>query len=237
MNLKYFFTALPLFLSACVSTNISGGALTYDRAHFVDLKTILPSAQFELRYMTEHNFIGRPVEGYKKPICLVTRETAFALLAVEKELDKDHLTLHIYDCYRPQKAVNDFVAWSKGLGKKSLTEDAAKKEFYPDVDRSKVFELGYVATQSGHTRGSTIDLTMAPADKLEASLDMGTPYDYFSDKSATASPAITGAARVNRDRLKAVMESHGFKNYEKEWWHYTLKDEPYPSTYFDFNIE
>lgn len=232
ISLKFALLCFGSLIGCATRTNVSGGSLSYDKTHFVEVTTIIAKAQVELRYSTSHNFIGRPVKGYLADKCLLTREAAFALLKVEKELEKDHLSLHIYDCYRPQKAVNDFMSWSK-----DPNDQLTKKEFYPDVDKARVFELGYVSSQSGHTRGSTIDLTIAPIDNPTAPLDMGTSYDFFSDLSATDNPLITGIARTNRERLKNLMQSNGFKNYEKEWWHYTLKDEPYPNTYFDFDIE
>lgn len=205
----------------------------------------------EGRYHGVHNFLGRPVAGYETGRCLLTRAAATALAKVQADLKKSGYALKTYDCYRPQRAVTDFVTWAKDVADQKM-----KAEFYPRVDKTKVFQLGYVASKSGHSRGSTVDLTLVkhparasaeykPGEPLvdctapygerfkDNSIDMGTGYDCFDDKAATADTTINDVAKTHRLILKTAMERHGFTNYDREWWHYTLKHEPYPDTYFD----
>ena len=149
---------------------------------------------------------------------------------MQREVQGQGYSLKVFDCYRPQRAVDRFVAWGR-----DLSDQAMKAEHYPAEDKSQLFEKGYIADRSGHSRGSTLDLTLVrQPDATE--LDMGTPYDYFDSLSNTEDPRITGQQRANRLLLKGVMEKHGFVNYDKEWWHYTLTDEPYPDSYFDFPV-
>jgi D-alanyl-D-alanine dipeptidase len=178
----------------------------------------------EIRYFGPHNFLGRPVRGYLAPKCLLTPAAAAAVVSVHRELQKQGRRLRIYDCYRPQRAVDDFVAWGA-----DLSDQKTKQQFYPRVDKSEVFKLGYIATRSGHSRGSTIDLTID-------GLDMGTPFDFFDELSHTESPNIRAGARANRALLKSLMAKHGFRNLPEEWWHYTLINEPHPDEYFDVPI-
>jgi D-alanyl-D-alanine dipeptidase len=221
---------------------------------FVSIADVDPTIVIEARYATSHNFIGRPVEGYHAQKCMLTKEAAAALAQVQSDIRPFGYSLKVYDCYRPQRGVNDFMAWAKDVDDQKM-----KKEFYPRVDKRESFKLGYVAEKSGHSRGSTIDLTMiplpvvatrpyregerlvdctAPARKRfpDNSLDMGTGYDCFDPLAATANPALTPEQRKNRLLLKSAMEKRGFKNYEKEWWHFTLANEPFPQTYFDVEI-
>lgn len=229
--------------------------LTVMPSDFVALADVDPSIVQEIRYFSTHNFVGRRVKGYRTSKCILTRRAAEALKAVQSELKDYALTLKVYDCYRPQSAVNDFVAWAK-----DAHDTKMKAEFYPRVDKAKLFMDGYIAGKSGHSRGSTMDLTLValpvrpePAfneeQKLIAcyepasqrfednSLDMGTGYDCFDPLAHTANPAVDPMYRRQRLLLKAIMEKHGFKNLPEEWWHYTLVDEPYPSTYFNFEIK
>jgi D-alanyl-D-alanine dipeptidase len=192
---------------------------------FVDVTTLAPSIIVEARYFTEHNFIGAKIDGYKTNKCYLAKPAAEKLAAVQRELQAQNLSLRVYDCYRPQKAVNHFVRWAK-----DLQDTKMKSEFYPEVAKENLFQDGYIAEKSGHSRGSTLDLTID-------GLDMGSPYDFFDPLSHTANPKITGEAMKNRLKLKSVMEKHGFANYDQEWWHYTLKNEPHKSQYFDFDVE
>lgn len=240
---------LPL-LSACATTpRLPAGS------PLVSLHDVDPSIVVEARYAGNHNFVGRPVRGYRAAKCLLAREAATALAAVQADARPYGLTLKTYDCYRPQRGVNDFIEWAK-----DPKDQKTKAEFYPRVDKKDVFKLGYVASKSGHSRGATVDLTLVPlpvpaqrayrdgeplvdctaraAERFpDNTLDMGTGYDCFDEKASTASAAVGPEARRNRLLLKTLMEKHGFKNYEGEWWHYTLKSEPYPDTYFDTEIE
>lgn len=222
-------------------------------AGFVYLQEVDPSIVQELRYPGYHNFIGRPVQGYEKAkACILTQEAAQALKQVQAELKKKSLSLKVYDCYRPQRAVNDFIHWSK-----QPQEQQMKGEFYPRVNKAEVFQLGYVAAKSGHSRGSTMDLTIVPlplpeqeiyhpGQKLvpcyapsylrfhDNSIDMGSGYDCMDEVAHVDYQALGPVAHYNRLLLNDVMVKHGFQPYAKEWWHFTLKNEPYPQTYFDF---
>jgi D-alanyl-D-alanine dipeptidase len=215
----------------------------------VALKDIDPTIVQDIRYATIHNFIGRPIKGYSSPHCLLTRDAAVALSKVQSELKAKSLSLKVYDCYRPQRAVDDFVAWAK-----DLSDVKMKKEFYPKVDKSKLFKDGYIAEKSGHSRGSTVDLTIVPlpppseavykeGQKLkpctfvqgsrfaDGSVDMGTGYDCFDPLAHTENPSISATQKWNRHLLKSTMEKYGFKNLDEEWWHFTLKNEPFPDRY------
>jgi zinc D-Ala-D-Ala dipeptidase len=221
---------------------------------FVWLRDIDPTIEQDIRYYGEHNFLGRPVAGYLAPECILTRQAADALAAVQRELAGSRLSLKVYDCYRPQQAVDDFVAWSK-----LVDDQTTKAEFYPRVDKATVFEKGYVALKSGHTRGSTMDLTIVPAEHAvqppyipgeqlvdcalpasqrfpDTTIDFGTGFDCMDEKSHHGRTDIPPVAVANRATFKSLMERHGFVPYSEEWWHYTLKDEPYPDTYFDFPV-
>ncbi len=222
---------------------------------FVAVTEVIPTIIVELRYYSPHNFIGKRIQGYQAPKCYLTEEAAFALEKVQNELLKYSLSLKIYDAYRPQRAVNHFVTWAK-----NLSDTTMKREFYPEVEKKNLFRDGYIASRSGHSRGSTVDLTIVPLPIPEQeeyfvgkqlcdctlpkasrfndnSLDMGTGYDCFDKLSWTGNTATGTQQFVNRLLLKTLMEKYGFRNYAKEWWHYTLKSEPFPDTYFDFVIE
>lgn len=222
---------------------------------FVDIKETIPQIQLDIRYFGPHNFVGKRVDGYLAPKCLLTKEAAEALLKVQKELEQFSLTLKIYDCYRPQRAVDHFVRWAK-----DIDDTKTKKEFYPTVDKKDLFKDGYIDSKSSHSRGSTVDLTIvplpaptqekySPGQKLyecylpaekrsrDSGIDMGTGFDCFHELSHTININIGHQQKINRLLLKTLLEKHGFKNYDLEWWHYTLKNEPYPDTYFDFPIE
>ena len=197
---------------------------------FVNVNEILPAAVFDIRYASDENFLGTRVDGYVRPICLLTEPAAAALKRVQQDAQRRGYTLKIFDCYRPQRAVDHFVRWVGDPHDRTM-----KAHYYPNEEKSRLIEKGYIADRSGHSRGSTLDLTLVKKEG-GAELDMGTPYDYFDALSNTTAPRITGEPKANRLLLKAVMEKHGFVNYAKEWWHYTLKDEPYPDTYFDFPV-
>ena len=222
---------------------------------FVDVKEVIPSIQLDIRYYGSHNFIGERIDGYNAPKCLLTREAAMALAKVQKELEASSLSLKVYDCYRPQRAVDHFVRWAK-----EIKNTKTKKEFYPTVDKPDLLKQVYIDAKSGHSRGSSVDATIVPnpvpaqveykpGDDLSAcylpagkrfkdnSIDMGTGFDCFHKLSHTANREVGREQRKNRLLLKTFMERYGFRNYEKEWWHFTLRNEPYPETYFDFVIE
>jgi D-alanyl-D-alanine dipeptidase len=195
----------------------------------VDLATLAPDVKLEMRYATADNFVGAVVDGYRARRCLLSRPAAGALAALQAEARGFGLSLVMYDCYRPQRAVDHFMRWSG-----DASDQRTRERYYPHEDKATLFERGYIAERSGHSRGSTVDLGLAEASG--APLDFGTPWDYLDPASATANPAISATARANRLLLRALMEKHGFGNYAKEWWHYTLRDEPYPDSYFDIEI-
>jgi zinc D-Ala-D-Ala dipeptidase len=197
---------------------------------FVDATSVVPGLLADIRYAGSHNFVVRPIDGYEAPRCLLTQAAADALAAVARDLSSRDLHVKVFDCYRPTRAVANFVRWAR-----DLNDTAGKAEFYPNVDKRTLFRDGYIASQSGHSRGSTADLTLAQADGDE--LDMGTPFDFFSPKSWTADPSISAEAHANRMLLATAMRSRGFRGYDKEWWHFTLRGEPFPETYFDFPVK
>ncbi|MDQ2994030.1 MAG: M15 family metallopeptidase [Pseudomonadota bacterium] len=221
---------------------------------FVYLSDIDPTVVQEMRYFGSHNFIGRPIDGYEAGECILTREAAAQLAKVQVALRQSNLSLKVYDCYRPQRAVDDFIAWSK-----QPQPSPTQQEFMPNVPKRSVFPLGYVAYKSGHSRGSTVDLTIVPlpipaqptyrpGQKLIActapysarfkdnSIDMGTGFDCFDPLSHSNSTAISAIAKRNRKILLAVMTKNGFKVSDKEWWHFTLIHEPFPEQYFNFPV-
>jgi D-alanyl-D-alanine dipeptidase len=224
----------------------------------VNLHSINPRIQIELRYLSKWNFVGRPIVGYDANKCYLTKAAAKALSMVQKDVEKMGFSLLVFDCYRPQKSVQQFMNWTQ-----NPRDQIMKHIFYPDEPKQTLVEKGYIAARSGHSRASTVDLTlirnhdlMKPLtqEKLKyqereedcrhqkhtlenGQLDMGTLFDCFSSVANTDDSSISEHARKNRLLLKRVMEKHGFINYEKEWWHYTLKNEPYANQYFDFDIK
>jgi len=219
---------------------------------FVALDQVDPAIQQDMRYATRHNFVGRRIAGYREPVCILTRPAARALRRVQTDLRPRGYGLKVYDCYRPTRAVAQFARWAENPGDQRM-----KREFYPRVDKRRVFELGYVAHRSGHSRGSTVDLTLvrlppkpqprwdgqlraciAPYRRRSADngLNMGTSYDCFDRRAHTFDDRVTGRPHRNRLRLRRAMDKAGFAPYDNEWWHFTLRGEPYPETYFDFAV-
>lgn len=210
-----------------------------DSSQFVLIAEHIPDVILEIRYYSTYNFIGERIPGYLEPVALLTRQAADSLKVVSDELKAKGYRLKIFDAYRPQCAVDFFMAWAKD------TEDVRMKEyFYPEVDKSILVPQEYVAEKSGHTRGSTVDLTLFDM-KLEKEVDMGCTYDYFGlashpyvkpGQEIGAYKPITEEQYNNRMILQEAMVRHGFKIYDCEWWHFTLKNEPFPSTYFNFPV-
>ncbi|MEU3656726.1 M15 family metallopeptidase [Streptomyces sp. NPDC032161] len=221
---------------------------------FVALRSVDPTIIQEMRYPTAHTFMGVPVDGYREPLCILTRPAARALHRAQTRLLRRGYSLKVYDCYRPQRAVDHFVRWAKDLDDQTM-----KGEFYPRVDKSRLFADGYIAEKSGHSRGSTVDLTLvklpaapagpddpgrwnvpcyAPQDERfpDSSVDMGTGFDCFDTLAHTDDPRVQGAQRANRQFLKRTLAEAGFVNLAEEWWHHTLRAEPFPDTYFDFPV-
>lgn len=197
---------------------------------FVDLKKTDSSLVIELRYYDKNNFIGQRIDGYEAPVCYVSTSAAESLKAVQLELLSFGLGLKVFDAYRPQRAVNHFVRWAK-----DLNDTKMKEIYYPDVQKSDLFEKGYIAEHSGHSRGSTVDVTLIDLETGKE-LDMGTGFDFFSPISWPTSMAVTVQQRTNRLLLRSIMLRHGFRPLQEEWWHFTLENEPYPTTYFDFPV-
>jgi D-alanyl-D-alanine dipeptidase len=198
---------------------------------FVDLADFLPDAILEIRYHTSYNFVGVPIDGYEQPTALLTREAAEALRAVSDDVIAQGYRLKIYDAYRPQCAVDHFVRWAA-----NIPDTLMKPYFYPDLDKSVLFEELYIMEKSGHTRGSTVDLTLFDM-ATEKEVDMGGTFDWFGIESHPDYTAtLTPEQYANRMILRDAMVRHGFKTLDSEWWHFTLKDEPYPDTYFTFPV-
>ena len=202
-----------------------------DSSGFVYLSEAVPDAILEIRYYGTYNFVGDRIDGYERPVAMLTKEAAKALREVSDELVKKGYRLKIYDAYRPQKAVNHFESWARDL------EDTRMKDyFYPELDKSVLFDQGYIDHRSGHSRGSTLDLTLFDMS-TEKEADMGGTFDYFGEKSHPDYKGLTPAQFNNRMILREAMMNHGFKPLSTEWWHFTLKDEPYPDTYFTFPVK
>jgi D-alanyl-D-alanine dipeptidase len=217
---------------------------------FVALEDVDATILQDMRYATNYNFVGRRIDGYRDPACILHRRAARALKRAQTSVNEQGYTLKVYDCYRPQRAVDPFVRWSQN------GNERMKREFYPRVDKARVFDLGYVARRSGHSRGSTVDLTLVKLPAKEQpqwsreefglvsctaprkrrfpdnSVNMGTSYDCFDTRSHT----FSGRARKNRLLLRRTMDRAGFDPYDNEWWHFTLRDERFPERYFDFPV-
>ncbi|WP_210592056.1 M15 family metallopeptidase [Streptomyces sp. GESEQ-35] len=253
--LRVLVTAIAALLTL-TSASASAMAATEPKAPrgFVALRAVDPTIVQEMRYFTPHNFVGEPIDGYDQPLCILTRPAAEALHAAQLSLLRQGYTLKVYDCYRPQRAVDHFVRWAE-----DLDDQAMKGEFYPKVDKTRLFADGYIAEKSGHSRGSTVDLTIVPLPAKptrpyrpgeplvpcyapqnerfpDNSVDMGTGFDCFDTLAHTLDPRIQGEQRNHRLLLKGTLEELGFVNLAEEWWHFTYKPEPYPDTYFDFPV-
>ena len=210
-----------------------------DTSQFVLLTDVVPDAILEIRYYSTYNFIGRRIPGYEEPLAILTREAADSLKKVSDELMAQGYRLKIFDAYRQQKAVDYFMEWAQNMG-----DTLMKPYFYPELDKSILVPQEYIAEKSGHTRGSTVDLTLFDMAK-EKEVDMGCTYDYFGLAShpdvqpgqpVGAYQPINQEQYDNRMILQKAMLAHGFKAYDCEWWHFTLANEPFPDTYFTFPI-
>jgi D-alanyl-D-alanine dipeptidase len=201
---------------------------------FVYLSDVDPSIKQEMFYASDFNFVGRPIKGYNKPVAILTQQAAHALKKVQDEVKLKGLSLKVIDAYRPHRAVEDFWNWAL-----DPSDTKMKDIFYPKYsDKSKIFSDGYLAKFSGHSRGSTVDLTLVDSNGKE--IDMGSQIDMLDEISNTVTDLIPPAAQKNRLYLKEVMERQGFDNYRKEWWHFALLDEPFPrkpEDHFDFPVE
>jgi len=242
-------TILLGMLAGCNSTtplaNDNG-----DERYFVNLTDAIPDAILEIRYYGTYNFVGTRIDGYRQPTALLTRQAADSLRAVSDDVKAQGYRLKIYDAYRPQMAVDHFVRWAANVG-----DTLMRTYFYPDLDKSVLFDQEYIMAKSGHTRGSTIDLTLFDM-RTEKELDMGGTFDWFGPESHpdfcgnpttgeytgdnSKSPkgrSITEQQFRHRMLLRRAMLRHGFKPLDTEWWHFTLRDEPFPNTYFNIPVE
>ncbi len=204
--------------------------ITMDPSGFVLLADFVPGIVQEIRYYSTYNFIGDRIDGYEEPCALLTVEAARALKEVSHEMNVKGYRLKIFDAYRPAAAVRHFVLW--GLEDLDLR---MKPFFYPDLPKQELFKKGYIATRSSHSRGSAVDLTLLDM-QTGKELDMGSPFDLFSEISHPDSRAVTGEQYANRMFLQSAMVRHGFQPIDCEWWHFSLKDEPYPDTLFEFPV-
>jgi len=194
----------------------------------VDAAALAPGLIVDLRYATASNFVGARVDGYEAARCLLSEPAARALATVQADLAAAGLGLVVFDCYRPQRAVDHFVRWSR-----EPADPAAAARHHPRVPKGELFAAGYIAARSGHSRGSTVDVGLL---RRGEPLDFGTPFDFFDPLSHVDATGLSGAARANRERLRAAMERRGFRPYLAEWWHFTLADEPWPDRYFDVPV-
>lgn len=240
-------TILGLFLTGCGSdkkeetsktasetvtetVGADGVKLSNDASGFVLLSEAVPDAILEIRYYSTYNFVGDRIDGYEEPVALITKQAAVALKEVSDELVSRGYRLKIFDAYRPQKAVTHFMNWAK-----DENDVRMKKYFYPELEKSVLFPQGYINEHSGHSRGSTVDLTLFDMT-TEKEVDMGGTFDYFGELSHPDYKDITEQQYANRMLLREVMLKHGFKPLPEEWWHFTLENEPYPDTYFTFPV-
>ena len=254
-NLWMFVAILAIICGACVITCCNSDddpvvGPTEDRSQFVTLTDAVPDAILEIRYYGTYNFVGTRIDGYEEPTALLTKQAAQALKAVSDDVQQQGYRLKIYDAYRPQKGVDHFVRWAADLNATEM-----KPYFYPDLDKSVLFEQEYIFEKSGHTRGSTVDLTLFDMN-TEKELDMGGTFDWFGPESHpdfcgnpetgeytgdnSKSPSgrtITEEQFQHRMILRRAMLAHGFKPLDSEWWHFTLRDEPFPDTYFTFPVK
>ena len=213
--------------SAVVAEDVT---LSDDASDFVLLSEAVPDAILEIRYYSTYNFVGDRIDGYEQPTAILTKEAAEALEEVSNDVEAQGYRLKIYDAYRPQMAVTHFMEWAQ-----DMDDTRMKDYFYPELDKSVLFEQGYIAEHSGHSRGSTVDLTLFDME-TEKEVDMGGTFDYFGELSHPDYTEITEEQYANRMILRDAMTAHGFRPLEEEWWHFTLDDEPYPDTYFTFPV-
>src|SRR5262247_3597373 len=219
--------ALALLLLAAQGAHAQAPPLP---AGFVDAAAVVDGLVVDMRYFGANNFVGEKIDGYERPRCLLSIQAAAGLAAAQRGLARQGLGLKVFDCYRPQRAVAHFVRWSR------QADDAkSKAEFYPDVDKRDLFRTGYIAERSGHSRGSTVDLTLVRRSDGQE-LDMGTPFDFLSPKASPSDKSVSPEAQKNRALLAEAMRKGGFRPYAKEWWHFSLANEPFPHTYFDFPV-
>jgi len=239
----YLWLLAGFFMIACNNEKENTVSPTDDNSQFVTLTDVVPDAILEIRYFSTYNFVGKRIDGYEQPIALLTKQAADSLRVVSDEVKEMGYRLKIYDAYRPQKAVDHFVRWAK-----DVNDTTMKPYFYPDLDKSVLFPEYYITDKSGHTRGSTVDLTLFDM-KTEKELDMGGTFDWFGRESHPdfcgnpetqeyfPSDSLSEEQFRHRMILRQAMMRHGFVPVHTEWWHFTLKDEPFPDTYFTFPVK
>ncbi len=245
-------TCLVLALALAVLLPVAARAGSLPKG-FAYLREVDPTIVQDIRYAGSHNFVGRPIKGYLAAECILSEPAAHALKAVQNKLASKNLSLIVWDCYRPKRAVDDFLRWSR-----DATRVDMKTEFYPRTDKQSLFALGYLAVRSAHSRGSTVDLGIVPSafsfapqpgpppslkpctapkgERFEdGTIDFGTGYDCLDVLGSTSNPRVGTVALGNRQMLKATMREAGFRSYFREWWHFELANEPFNNG-FDFEI-
>ena len=220
--MRIFLIFIVLFNYISTNYNLEKG--------FVYLSDINSSIIVDLKYYSSNNFTGKFVEGYNSNKAILTKEAAVALSNAQDDLNKIGYSLILYDAYRPQSAVDFFVKWSS-----NINDTIYKNTYYPNIKKSELFKLGYIAYKSGHSRGSTVDVSLVEIESKKE-IDMGTIFDYFGVESHTFFNNLSKKQKLNRLLLYEAMSNNGFKNYSKEWWHFTLENEPFQK-YFDFPIK
>ena len=211
------------------SVVLNAQTISYDKSDFAEIASVIDDAAFDIRYYSPNNFTGNKIRGYKMPKAYMTKKALAALSKAADDLRAQGYRLLIWDAYRPQKAVDNFVEWINN------PYDAGDKTFYPDLQKSDLIKGNYIMEKSGHTRGSTVDLTIIKKDG--GFVDMGGTFDLFSEVSHPDYQNITDEQKQNRKILHDAMIKAGFNGIDSEWWHFTLKDEPFKDVYFDFDIE
>lgn len=219
---------IGIILLSFIQTTLAS-QISCDKSDFIKVSSIIYDAAYDIRYYSDNNFTGKRIRGYNAPIAYMTKEGANALLKAANDLRKKGYRILVWDSYRPQKAVDNFVEWINN------PIDDGDKSFYPNLKKSDLIKGQYIAEKSGHSRGSTIDLTLIKKDG--SFVDMGGTFDLFSDISHPDYKKLSREQKKNRKILHDAMIKAGFKGIDSEWWHYTLVNEPYPDTYFDFDVE
>jgi len=222
-------TLFALTMLACCFVPLLADTISTDKSDFAEISTVIDDAAYDIRYYSSNNFTGNKINGYKAPRAYMTKAALKALAKAAEDLRSQGYRLLIWDSYRPQKAVDNFVAWIND------PNDDGDKTFYPKLKKSQLLAGNYIMAKSGHTRGSTVDLTIIKKDG--GFVDMGGTFDLFSEVSHPDYKNITKKQKKNREILRKAMEKAGFKGIDSEWWHFTLKDEPYKDTYFNFDVE
>lgn len=216
-------------LAVCCLLPAWADRVSNDSTDFAEISTVINDAAYDIRYYSANNFTGHPINGYRAPRAYLTKKALKALAVAAADLRAQGYRLLIWDSYRPQKAVDDFVGWIND------PQNAGDKSFYPSLEKSDLLAGNYIMAKSGHTRGSTVDLTIIKKDG--SFVDMGGTFDLFSEVSHPDYKKISKKQKKNRAILRRAMEKAGFKGIDSEWWHFTLKDEPYPDTYFNFDVK